>query len=142
VDKHCQAELISGKDVRRVLRLTGRVEATVHYDGQGTGYEAVYVDDALAATVPNMTLSPWPYRLMPRIDFILRTQTGEAIPARIDVQAKGWRKLGGFRLCIGDEVVYAEGFYETLISPDLPITTEGAQAAVETLPIPANEDPS
>ena len=127
-----QAELVIGEAAQRMVRLSGPVQAMVFYDGHGAGYEAVYVNGVEASVRTNWSLSR--HHLVPRIDFAIPTPGGPA-PARVEVVAERYRVLGGFRLTVAGQVVYAEGVYETLAEPDLPIPARTEEDG-RGLPIP------
>jgi hypothetical protein len=94
---------------RRVLMLTGDVDASVTYDSMGWG-ERVFVDGEVRART-----SGWAMPLVyPWVEFTLPGR-GINVPARIDVAAviRPWTlwtvRITHFRLTVARTVVYDEG---------------------------------
>jgi hypothetical protein len=91
---------------RRILILEGKVEATLIYEGMGSG-ERVYLDGRLWAQT-----SIWSWRIVyPWVEFQLPTLDGDELRARIDVSASfaPWRfGITDFRFAVGGQTLFEE----------------------------------
>lgn len=134
-----KAELIRKERVRRILRLSGGLEATVEYDGRPTAMELVRVNGQVAAQTPNLSISlTW---LVPHFEFHLPSADGD-VECRVDIAEKRWwlGDMQGFRLTVADTVVYADGTFGDR-GEALPVPAHAPVKAVEGLPVAA-EAPS
>ena len=103
----CYASGVSGRGLVRTVRVTGTVEAEIHYDGWTPPSENIYVNGVLKGRG-----NPWDISLVsPTVEFLI-DGPGYAIPARIDAQAglSLWTLFGlrRFRLTIAGQVVHSE----------------------------------
>ena len=94
-----EVAVIRRRSFYRTIRLSGRINAVVEYDGRGL-IEKVRVNDETAFAQTN-----WSWVRIPRLDFGLFGDNTE-VPATIEVE--GFFGLKTFRLFIGDTLVYAE----------------------------------
>jgi len=130
-----RAALIGKSWLRRVLRLTGEITATVIYDGSTFGYESVHVDGREAVRVPGSES----HLVVPSLHFTLAGPDGP-LPARFDVDTNLLLQLSSVRLVIGKQVVYAEGGFGSVHAPAAPHllpTPSAPPDHTEALPLPA-----
>lgn len=93
---------------RRILVVTGPVEAEIVYDTNGWG-ESVYLNGAKVAQTSGMA---WTWQLIsvaPRVEFELRGEAA-AFPAHIEaaVYNQFWKGIKDFRLIVAGRAVYEE----------------------------------
>jgi hypothetical protein len=103
----CYATGVSGRGLVRIVRISGTVEAEIHYDGWTPPSENIYVNGILKGRG-----NPWDLSLVsPKVEFLI-DGPGYAIPSQIDAQAGlSLRTLFGlrrFQLTIAGQVVHCE----------------------------------
>ena len=127
--------------LRRTLRLTGAVDALIHYDGRALGIgsspdERVYVDQVLVQL--------WrPEHTSPKRAIPFRVH---ALAAEIEVALSwiGLHQITYFKLTVDGEVFYEEARDRVLLirnPPPVPIPSQAPAPDPELLPIPADAEP-
>ncbi|MGV3719911.1 MAG: biotin/lipoyl-containing protein [Actinomycetota bacterium] len=128
------ARLVQARPLRRVIRLSGALEATVEYDGWGVGYESVSVNGNEVVRVKSSD------RFGHRLGFELPTPAGN-VQAWLEVFFD-MLKLS-VRLTVAGRVVWSEGAFGVVggqrLSPELPIPTSPANEDAANLPGVADE---
>lgn len=123
-----QARLVKARPLRRVIRLSGAVEATVEYDGWGLGYETVTVNGELAVRVRSSE------QFAHRLEFDLAAP--QIARAWLDVSTAMLKM--SVRLTVAGRVVWSEGAYGLVggqsSRAELPIPTFPANESVANLP--------
>lgn len=118
-----QLRLIHRERWRRILVLTGEIEATLIYDSRGSG-EQVYLDDKLWARS-----SIWSWHIVyPFIEFQLPTGQDD-LRARIDVAASflPWKfGITSFRFSVAGQMLYDENRCEYRFRDDCGRVTDEA----------------
>jgi hypothetical protein len=93
---------------RRILVVTGPVEAEIVYDTNGWG-ESVYLNGEKVAQTSGMAWTWQPVSVAPRVEFELRGGAA-AFRARIEVTVyyQFWKGIKDFRLIVAGRAVYEE----------------------------------
>lgn len=129
-----QARLVKARPLRRVIRLSGGVDATVEYDGWGVGNESISVNGKAAERVISSA------HFGHRLGFEIPTAAG-SVPAWFEVSIDMLKM--SVRLVVAGQVVWSEGSYGAVggqaAGAELPIPTSSATDGVANLPGASNE---
>lgn len=95
--------------ITRAIVVLGAVEAEVAYDASGFG-ERVSINGEEVARSSGFSWNLQPITVCPRIDFVIRSASGRAWNAHVEVAVynRFWKGIKDFRLVIAGQVVYAE----------------------------------
>lgn len=124
------AHLLKARPLRRSIRLSGAINATVEYDGWGQGYESVSVDGRVVTRVKSQG------SLAPILHFELPGPEG-TLPATLQVWTVNLRL--SLRLTVGDRVLWSEGRFgavgERSLPIERPIPATAPRRAADDLPV-------